>query len=62
MRICAHLQSTRSTNPISILATGMLVCVRFPFLNLVPEYSLTGGSVLSLSQYVDMAGVVLVDG
>ena len=40
----------------------MLVCVRYSFLNLVPEYSLTDGSVLSLAQYVDVAGVVLVDG
>ena len=49
-------------NPISILGTGVLVCVRYSFLDLVPEYSLTEGSVLGFAQYVDVAGVVLVDG
>ena len=40
----------------------MLICVRYSFLNLVPEYPLTERSVLSPAQYLDVAGVVLVDG
>ena len=40
----------------------MLVCVRYSCLDLDPEYTLTEGSVLSLSQCVDVGGVVLVDG
>ena len=40
----------------------MLICVRHRLLHLILEYFLTAPSVYSLSRYLVVGGVVLVDG
>jgi len=63
MTTCVGYLST-STNQSSVLATTMLVCVRYFLLNrnLIPEYFLTKRSVLSPAQDLNVAGLVLVGG
>ena len=40
----------------------MLISVGHHFIHLIPEYFLTVRSVPSLARYLDLGGVVLVDG